>query len=180
MEAARILSQYEFERTLVFIGFDREEQGLWGSRAYAQEHSDDDIFGMISMDMIAYNGSGANKVTIAGQSTSSLLKQALADAVTLYGNGMSSEIYGALNGSDHYPFETEGFQACLLIENNYWENPHYHQLTDSVDTPNYIDYGFATNAVRSAAGFLAAAAIPIPEPGTFLLLSIGLVILRRK
>jgi Zn-dependent M28 family amino/carboxypeptidase len=47
LEAARVLSQYKFESTLVFVGFDREEQGLIGSYAYANAHKTDNIRGMI-------------------------------------------------------------------------------------------------------------------------------------
>ncbi len=58
MEAARVLSQYEFEATLIFIGFDREEQYYIGSGAYASEHKDDDILGMISMQGRARHAHG--------------------------------------------------------------------------------------------------------------------------
>ena len=61
LEAARVLTQYNFEATLVFIAFDREEQGLVGSNAYATSHSGDNILGMISLDMIAYNLNGQNQ-----------------------------------------------------------------------------------------------------------------------
>ena len=188
MEAARVLSQYEFEATLIFIGFDREEQGLIGSGAYAQDHKDDDILGMISMDMISYNSNGSDTARIYGRDSSAPLKESLADAISLYGNGLSSVDSGVTGRSDHEPFQDEGFQACLLIEYDVWNNPNYHRSNDSVDMQNYIDYAFATNMVRSAVGFLATSAVPIlvtpvasiPEPATFLLLSLGSLFLLRK
>ena len=180
MEAARVLSQYEFEATLVFIGFDREEQGLYGSKAYAQGHKDDNILGMISVDMIAYNGSGLNKASIYGRDSSDPLKQLLADAISLYGNGLSSENFARLDSSDHAPFEAEGFQASLLIEYDSRNNPYYHTSNDSVDTANYIDYVYATNMVNSTVGFLATAAMPIPEPVTILILGLGTACMRRR
>jgi Zn-dependent M28 family amino/carboxypeptidase len=180
MEAARVLSQYEFEATLIFIGFDREEQDLVGSGAYAEDHKDDDILGMISLDMIAYDGSDSDMARIYGRDSSASLKELLADAISLYGNGLSPVVYGALDLSDHSPFEDQGFQACLLIEYDVWDNPYYHSWNDSVDMPNYIDYAFATNMVRSVVGFLATSAVPIPEPATFLLLSLGSLFLLRK
>jgi Zn-dependent M28 family amino/carboxypeptidase len=183
MEAARVLSQYEFEATLIFIGFDREEQNLIGSGAYAQDHSDDDILGMVSMDMISYNDSGSDMARIYGWDSSEPLKESLAEAISLYGNGLSSVDSGVIgDSSDHYSFQDEGFQACLLIEYDVWDNIYYHSLNDSVDTPNYIDYAFATNMVRSVVGLFAASAVLIlPEPATFLLLSLGsLFLLRRR
>ena len=151
MEAARILSRYDFEATLIFIGFDREEQGLFGSRAYVSEHQNDNILGMISMDMIGYNGSGNNRVSIYHDSYSALLSQELYDAVLLYGNGLTPVDAGDAGGSDHAPFQDAGFQACLFIENDFYDNPFYHHQGDSVDSPDYIDYAFATNMVRSLA-----------------------------
>jgi len=181
MEAARVLSQYEFEATLIFIGFDREEQDLVGSTAYAQDHSDDDILGMVEMDMISYNNSGSDMARIYGRDSSEPLKESLAEAISLYGNGLSSVDSGVIGRSDHEPFQDEGFQACLLIEYDVWDNIYYHTLNDSVDTPNYIDYTFATNMVRSVVGLFATSAVLIPEPATLLLLSLGsLFLLRRR
>jgi len=180
LEAARVLSQYSFEATLIFIAFDREEQGLFGSKAYAQAHSTDNILGMISLDMIAYNPNGSNQARIYGRDTSASIKGELAEAISLYGNGLSSVDSGTLNASDHAPFEDLSFPACLLIEYNVWSNPYYHKSTDSVDTPDYIDYAFATNMVSSTVGFLADNAVLIPEPATLLLLALGSVILRGK
>jgi hypothetical protein len=180
MEAARVLSQYEFEKTIIFIAFDAEELGLRGSRDYARRHTDDDIRGMISMDMIAYNASGTNRARVYGRPTSATVKQRLREAISLYGNGLSSVDAGAIGRSDHDPFQDEGFQACLLIEYDVWDNPYYHGPLDSVDTEGYIDYAFATDMVRSVVGYLATEAVPIPEPATLVLLSFGALVLLRK
>lgn len=182
MEAARVLSQYAFEATLVFIGFDREEQWLVGSRAYANAHAADNILGMISLDMIAYNGTASGKASIYGGTGSAALTQALAGAFDSYGNGLTGIDRGTLYGyaSDHVPFADAGFQACLLIEYDHLLNPYYHTLQDSTDTPGYIDYVYATNIVGAVTGFLAESAVLIPEPTTILLLALGCMILRRR
>jgi hypothetical protein len=65
LEAARILSQYESDYTIRYVGFDMEESGLIGSQAYVDAHIGDDILGMISADMVAYN-TGANHADIYG------------------------------------------------------------------------------------------------------------------
>jgi hypothetical protein len=163
LEAARVLSAYDSEYTLRFIAFDREEQGLIGSENYAYDHITEEIVGMISTDMVAYNH-GSNSVDIYGRSGSDPLKNALAQAVDTYGGGLARSIYGASGGSDHAPFEWYGFQACLLIED--WGNPHYHRAEDNVDTPDYIDYEYATRITRSVVGFLvdnAGINVDIPD-----------------
>ena len=52
LEAARVLSGFDSEYTIRFIAFDREEQGLWGSEQYVQDHINDDILAMISTSVI--------------------------------------------------------------------------------------------------------------------------------
>jgi len=66
LEAARVMSQYQFESTVKFVFFGAEEQGLVGSDFYTRyayyEDPDaeepvpapDDIRGAINLDMIAY------------------------------------------------------------------------------------------------------------------------------
>ncbi|MCP3902551.1 MAG: M28 family peptidase [Planctomycetes bacterium] len=156
MEIARVLAPLDFAYTIVFIAFDREEQGLHGSDAYATAHAGDDIRGMVSLDMIAYN-SGAESVDLYGRAASNSVKDALADAVADYSGGLDLSIQGSMDASDHAPFEWQGFPACLIIED--WGNPYYHTQSDNVDMPGYLDYDFAVKVCRSVTGWLADAAV---------------------
>ncbi len=158
MEIARVLSQYPTQYTVRYIAFDLEELGLLGSDAYAQDHVEDDIRGMISMDMIAYDA-GDYAVQIFGRTSSNPIKSALSTAVLTYGGDLSVHFMGSLDASDHAPFEWVGFRACLLIEMD--GNPCYHQQCDSVDTPDYISYDYAVDQTRSVAGFLADHALAL-------------------
>jgi hypothetical protein len=56
LEALRILSQYTFENSLRFIGFDAEELGLIGSLRYVQNGIKpfEDIQGVLNFEMIGY------------------------------------------------------------------------------------------------------------------------------
>jgi Zn-dependent M28 family amino/carboxypeptidase len=182
LEAARVLSQHTFEDTLVFIAFDGEEDGLLGSFHYASAHSTDNILGMISLDMIAYNPGGTNNATVGYRSTNTPLTTELHDILenlNLYGyTNMAAWILGGIGGSDHTPFEIAGKPAALLIELDPGSNPNYHQPTDSVDTVGYIDYAFATNMTRGVVIYLATEAnllSDVPEPGSLTLIGIGLV-----
>lgn len=169
MEAARVLARFDFKATLAFIAFDLEEEGLIGSAAYASaaKARGDTILGMISLDMIAYNTGGNNTAEIYGRATSNAMKLALSDAVQTYG-GLTATVLGQLDCSDHASFEANGYPAALLIEAD--GNPYYHTVTDNVDTPNYIDYLFATNMTKGAVGYVAGVATLVPEPGTLWLL----------
>ncbi len=179
LEAARVLSYYTFEATLIFVAFDSEELGLIGSKGYVANHPNvvAAIDGMISMDMIAFNDpnpSRKNTALIYGKTASAPVKNALAEAVTLYGGGISPIIKGDLPYSDHAPFESAGVKAALLIEgamvSGSYSNPYYHKPQDSIDTPGYIDYAYATNMTRAVVGYLATQAVLVeqalvPEPG---------------
>jgi len=54
IEAARVLSKYQFESSIIYVGLSGEEQGLFGGRglaAYAKE-KDWDVVGILNNDMI--------------------------------------------------------------------------------------------------------------------------------
>ena len=63
LEAARILSKYSFENSIIYVGLSGEEQGLFGGKglaAYAKENNWD-IIGVLNNDMIG-NISGVDGV----------------------------------------------------------------------------------------------------------------------
>lgn len=65
MEAARILSQFRFKKSLRFIGFDLEEAGLRGSIYYVDHLTEgENIEGVLNMEMIAYYSDQPNSQTL--------------------------------------------------------------------------------------------------------------------
>jgi hypothetical protein len=54
IEAARVLSQYEFESSVVYVGLSGEEQGLFGGKGLAEyaKENDWEIIGVLNNDMI--------------------------------------------------------------------------------------------------------------------------------
>jgi len=211
IEAARVLSQYDFESTIQFVLFDREEVGLIGSVAYVADNDMTNVQGMVQLDMIAFNPaddpqnpgnpnpnedhvllfrSGSNP----GQTQ---LTQDLQDALELFGGFAVADIEdrGANAASDHHPFGVAGVPNALVIEYfpgngpTGW-NPYYHTAGDSVDSPGYIDYAYATAITRGTVGYIAEAAVivssssgVIPEPCTLVILGsgyLGLITVRRR
>ena len=156
LQAASVLSKYPSDYTMKFIAFDREEQGLIGSYAYVDAHAGEDVLGMISTDMVAYNR-GTNAADIYAGSGSLTLQSNVAACVTEYGDGLGYYMKGSSGGSDHRPFERAGYAACLFIED--WGNPFYHTAQDNVDEPGYIDYAYATRMTRSIVGWMVDSAV---------------------
>ncbi len=167
MEAARVLSPYEFENTIVFIAFDREGQGLAGSTAYVAAHRGDNILGMVNLDMIAYNPAGPTQDTVRlfDWVPGGTVKQDLIDAFAAYGNGVTALDLGQNPQSAHRPFEDEGFDAAGISEYEIWTNPEHYLETDAVETPGYIDYGYATNITSAAVGYIVDAAVSADSTG---------------
>ena len=54
MEAARVLSKYQFENSIVYVGLSGEEQGLFGGKGLAEyaKKNNWDIIGILNNDMI--------------------------------------------------------------------------------------------------------------------------------
>jgi hypothetical protein len=172
LEMARIFSQHHFARTVVFCAFDAEEiydfnnvHRRLGSTRYASQHLEDNIKGMVSVDMIGWqtSGSSSNQAWIYGRPTvMDPIRNDLAAAVTEYGDGLVPVLRpGNGDYSDHVAFADAGFQSCLFIEGDFSNNPNYHQLTDQVEQPNYIDWAYAGRMARSAIGYLATKLDPV-------------------
>jgi hypothetical protein len=157
LEAARVLTQYPSDCTIRFIAFDLEELGLYGSTAYCSAHASDDIRGMFSLDMIAYDP-GTNNALIYGRTASNTIKNSLAAAVAAYSGGLTTTINGQLDQSDHAPFEARSWQACLLIEGAVWSNPNYHTQSDNYEQANYLNFPYAVKMTRSVVGWLTDSA----------------------
>lgn len=63
LEALRVLAPYEFEKTIRFIGFDLEEEGLIGSQYYTNVDGLKDyetVEGVINLEMIGYYDNSPN------------------------------------------------------------------------------------------------------------------------
>jgi hypothetical protein len=160
MEIARAMAPYQFASTITFIAFDREEQGHYGSIAYAAAHARDNILGMVNVDMIAYNPDGPNKngVALYDYAGGGAIKSDLLAAFDAYGAGVWAADRGQSGYSDHKSFEEQGFDAAWVAEHEWWENPQRNHAGDEIERPNYLDYRFATKVTSATAGYLVAAA----------------------
>jgi len=151
LEAARVLSRYESQRTIRFVTFDQEEVGTIGSEAYVTDHAGDNILGMISADMVAHYG-GTETLHIGCGPVSTLLEASLAQAVAAYGDGLTGILTGQSWSSDHAPFEAAGIPGCYYAESDL--DPVFHTVLDTTDLPGHLDYSYAARLVRIIVGFL--------------------------
>ena len=166
LEAARVLSQYDFNCTIEYILVSGEEQGLYGSEAYAdycftnQRH----IGGVLNFDMIAYTGGAGWDINIFYDQTfpqETALANLLASLTDEYSSAISVLVGtdGPEYGSDHYYFSYYGFPAPFGIDAQLWSSPDwypwYHSTSDVITN---LDLDYATEVTKGAVATMATIA----------------------
>ncbi len=144
LELARILSGIETDMTFVFVTFDAEEIGLYGSYDYVAKAmaNGDNIVYMFNMDMIgAINNVSDVTVYHGTDLTYSNAYNWLADSLL----NVTGHLSGNIAASDHYPFTQQGIPATFIIEYNF--SPVYHTYQDST---TWMDFTYMTKLVKSA------------------------------
>lgn len=152
LEIARILKDYQNQKTIRFFITNGEELGLLGAHHYVRKLSGENRLSelelVINMDMVGYNSNGI--VELETEPEHEGLAKWFADLGSRYTKLKSKITLGAW-GSDHVPFLDKGVPSLLTIENWDTKTPCYHQACDKPDT---LNYGYA-----SEIGKLNAAAI---------------------
>ncbi|MCX4539547.1 M20/M25/M40 family metallo-hydrolase [Streptomyces sp. NBC_01565] len=155
-------------RTVRFVLFNAEEQGLVGSKVYARAAAaaGDDIAGVLQMDMIAGRRGGGHTVEIhAGSAVagpagaaSNTLADVLARATSAVSSGLTVErVTGAedpaAGRSDHASFHERGW-AAVAVSENFFDGAEpasgtrqYHKPGDTLDDHDH-DTGYATDIAR--------------------------------
>ncbi len=164
MEAARIMSGYQFEYTVKYILFGGEEQGLYGSAYYASNAASagDSILGVVNLDMTFYGPAGNDIAWLHNNTASTGLRVAFQAISDTYVPALVKEVASSpSSASDHASFWNHGYVAILNIERLVYSNPHYHKTSDLI--ANYIQYfPFGTNMAKASIATVAYLAGPIP------------------
>jgi Zn-dependent M28 family amino/carboxypeptidase len=146
---------------LELVAFDLEENGILGGafHAKAAREAEVDLRGMVSLEMLGYCDSAPNSQQLPKKLQG--LYPTTGDFIAIIGNQISHELIHAFrdgmqtveglpvetlavpqNGellqatrlSDHSPFWDEGFSALMITDTSFMRNPHYHQMSDTIDT----------------------------------------------
>ena len=124
----------DLKRSIIFIAFGAEEQGLVGSE-YFCEHlpvPSEKIKLMINLDMIGRMNS-SNKVTAHTMEKNTPVEASLKEIIA--GNDNLNMIfdYGKVNNSDHYPFYQKQIPVVFFTTGLHGE---YHRPSDTIDKIN--------------------------------------------
>ncbi|MCX7748485.1 MAG: M20/M25/M40 family metallo-hydrolase [Clostridia bacterium] len=170
MLAAEILNKYSFERTIRFVLFTGEEQGLFGSKAYANlvAGNGEKVAAVYNMDMIATDTVNRRVITLHTRPTSNpaytqdlSICNLFSDVVKTY--GLSSGVTVSIENSgesrsDHASFWAKGIPAALAIEGDF--SKYYHTPNDKLST---LNMPFFTNVLKASIGTAAHLAYPVTD-----------------
>ncbi len=162
LECVRVLGSYDFKYTIYFILFTGEEQGLYGSQAFCQNHQNEPIMGDIQLDMIGYVNFLPESLDLISDQNSSWLM----DSFEVYTQNYVPELKlikivdANFWYSDHSSFWDIGKSAILGIEDKNVPNPYYHSEADTIGA-GVNDINFCTNAIKATAATIAGLAKPV-------------------
>jgi hypothetical protein len=168
--AADILSNYNFACTLRYVLFTGEEQGLYGSAAYAAYVAalGEDIQGVLNLDMISYNSDTFPIIDLHTRSGTSgagdlVIANLFVDVISAYSLGLTPNIFqDNIQYSDHASFWDEGYNAILGIEDDDDFTPYYHTVNDQIET---LDMVYFTKFVKAGVATLAHLGGLLPSTG---------------
>ena len=170
LAAAGWFTAHRPRRSIVFVGFDGEEQGLRGASHFVRNPPLDlaRIDAVVNMDMIGRGD--ANTLVVAGTYYHPRLRQIVADAAhgrritVVFGHDRpfvaAANVEDWTQSSDHGPFHDAGIPFLYFgVE----DHADYHQPTDTVEKIRVPFFVEATNLVIETVRRLADATGP-PTP----------------
>jgi hypothetical protein len=171
MECARVMSQYEFDATLVFVAFAGEEQGLIGARAMAKrlKENSQTIQAVLNNDIIGSEVSGNGvidnrRVMVMSEDPNDSPSRQIARYVKRIGERYFPEMMVELifrydrfgRGGDHTAFNNEGFAGVrITTPNENFANQHSPTDTFANTSPTYAAKVTRINAATAASMALA-------------------------
>ncbi|WP_394174437.1 M28 family peptidase [Thalassotalea litorea] len=152
-------SEHEFYHNLVYIAFDREEQGLKGASAFVRNypHIIKNTRIMVNLDMIAHGARNSHywlTGTKRWQQFQEVVENTNRDVdipfkprrhLSLRSDSMLNTRIDLHKASDHYEFYKAGVPYLFITGDNHM---HYHTPADTIST---IDQNFYRSGVKSIA-----------------------------
>ena len=144
-------------RPVWLVAFDQEEWGMLGSKALARDlrQAGHPLRLMVSLEMLGYTsrrqayplpamrriyGTVGDFIAVVGNATAALTLPQLARPM---GRHVKTKVLPVPNGgrpipdvrlSDHSPFWDAGYDAVMVTDTSFMRNPHYHRMSDTIDS----------------------------------------------
>jgi hypothetical protein len=132
LEVARVLALAPAapKRSILFLSFSGEEQGLLGSRLYVSQPIVplSKTIGMINVD---HAGIGNGRLTVGMTGFEKKFAEYIGQQANLTDR---LDVFGYFPGGDHVPFKEAGVPTITVVSSGVHTN--FHQTSDTVDTIN--------------------------------------------
>jgi len=134
LETARLLSNYTFDRTIIYANWCAEEAGLLGSAAYAAECAEKaiDIVGYFNLDMTSYLEDGSDiHVHLMYTTQDSTIADYVYNFSHVYFPEMPiRQAWLQWGDSDYSSFNRNGYPAIHPFEDVHASSPYIHSRDD--------------------------------------------------
>ena len=167
LELARRWSASPPQRSVWLVGFDLEEWGLLGSAALAEQLKAERqrLKLMVSLEMLGYTsstqsyphpamgrlyGNRGDFIALVANARAGLMLSRLTHAMGQQVKTRALPIPRAgldvpdLRRSDHSPFWDQGYNAVMVTDTSFMRNPHYHRMSDRIET---LDLPFLASVI---------------------------------
>ena len=177
LELARRWAKTPPRRPMWLVAFDQEEWGMLGSEALAAQLRAErqQLKLMVSLEMLAYTadeqnypheamravyGNTGDFIALVANTGAGLMLPGLARAM---GRHVSTKVLPVPNAgraipdvrlSDHSPFWDQGYNALMVTDTSFMRNPHYHQMSDTVDSLDLVFFSRVVDGLDAALGAL--------------------------
>lgn len=165
LESARIMTQYEFEYSIIYCAYGCEEMGLYGSEAYAARCEEQ------GMDIIGYFNNDMNGYLYGDQIHIDCIYPNAVEPIGTYYMNIGNVYYPELpirhvnfneGDSDHTSFNNHGYMGIYPFEDYQNYSPYIHTPNDVIGT-SVMSFEMSQQYCQMNIACLAEIANPVGE-----------------
>lgn len=163
LESARIMTQYEFEYSIVYCAYGCEEMGLYGSEAYASRCQQEgmEILGYFNNDMNGYLYGDVIHIDCIYPNSVAPIGEYYMNVGSVYFPELPIRHVNFSEGdSDHTSFNNHGYMGIYPFEDYQHYSPNIHTPNDLIG-PSVTSFEMSQQYCRMNIGCLAEIANPV-------------------
>lgn len=165
LESARIMTQFDFEYSIIYCAYGCEEMGLYGSEAYASrcQQQGMEILGYFNNDMNGYLYGDQIHIDCIYPNSVSQIGDYYMNVADVYFPGMQVRHVNLSGGdSDHTSFNQHGYMGIYPFEDVDNYSPYIHSSNDLIGN-SVNSFAMSQRYCQMNIGCLAEIANPLDE-----------------
>jgi hypothetical protein len=154
LEVARVLANVPLRKTVIFMPFSAEEQGLIGSNAAATtfRNAGTNVEAMLNYDMVGYVENTPWSLSLSSGNNTAYRDLTAANIWRV--TTLAPRIVSMGSSSDHFSFHQQGFNVCDNIESDF----NYDGWHTNLDLTSRMNFDYLTEVVKLAVATVAIVA----------------------